>query len=125
MVGYILGGAALFSEWEKNISFIDGAYFCFVTLTTIGFGDLVPGVYSGKGDWIPEEDGSRSGGDALKLTICGVYLFFGLSLLAMCMDLMKEEVRANFLWLGYRTNLMTQRSAEEVIEDYIAQQTGG
>lgn len=82
-------------------------------------------MYTGKGDWITKEDEVKSGGDALKLIICGVYLFFGLSLLAMCMDLMKEEVRANFLWLGYRTNLMTQKSAEEVIEEYVIQQTGG
>ena len=85
----------------------------------------VPGVYTGKGDWITQEHEVQSGGDAVKLIICGVYLFFGLSLLAMCMDLMKEEVRANFLWLGYRTNLLTQKSPEEVIEDYIIQQTGG
>ena len=82
-------------------------------------------MYTGKGDWITQEHEVQSGGDAVKLIICGVYLFFGLSLLAMCMDLMKEEVRANFLWLGYRTNLLTQKSPEEVIEDYIIQQTGG
>ena len=41
MVGYILGGAALFSQWEDNFTFVDGAYFCFITLTTIGFGDMV------------------------------------------------------------------------------------
>lgn len=35
VVGYILAGAFLFSEWEKW-SFLDSAYFCFITLTTIG-----------------------------------------------------------------------------------------
>lgn len=35
VVSYILGGAALFAFWE-NWSFLDSAYFCFITLTTIG-----------------------------------------------------------------------------------------
>lgn len=35
VIGYILGGAYLFSQWEKW-SFLDSAYFCFITLTTIG-----------------------------------------------------------------------------------------
>ena len=34
---YLILGAALFSEWE-NWKFLDGAYFCFVTLATIGLG---------------------------------------------------------------------------------------
>lgn len=41
MVAYIFGGAGLFAKWEDNIGFVDGAYFCFITLTTIGFGDIV------------------------------------------------------------------------------------
>lgn len=35
VISYILGGAALFAFWEKW-SFLDSAYFCFITLTTIG-----------------------------------------------------------------------------------------
>lgn len=35
VVSYILGGAFLFSTWE-DWSFLDSAYFCFITLTTIG-----------------------------------------------------------------------------------------
>ncbi len=39
---YILLGTLLFSEWE-GWSYTDGAYFCFISLMTIGFGDFVPG----------------------------------------------------------------------------------
>lgn len=39
---YIAVGSFLFISWEHDWSFFDGFYFCFVTMTTIGFGDLVP-----------------------------------------------------------------------------------
>lgn len=35
VVSYIIAGAFLFSSWE-GWSFLDSAYFCFITLTTIG-----------------------------------------------------------------------------------------
>ena len=47
---YIWGGAILFSEWE-DWNMLDGSYFCFVSLSTIGFGDIVPGdkIYAAQG----------------------------------------------------------------------------
>jgi hypothetical protein len=36
---YLILGAVLFSEWE-HWDFLDGAYFCFVTLATIGLGKI-------------------------------------------------------------------------------------
>ena len=41
IVGYVGVGAVVFSMWEGWTT-ISAAYFSFVTLTTIGFGDLVP-----------------------------------------------------------------------------------
>lgn len=35
VISYILAGAFLFTLWEKW-EFLDSAYFCFITLTTIG-----------------------------------------------------------------------------------------
>ncbi|XP_062582724.1 TWiK family of potassium channels protein 7-like [Saccostrea cucullata] len=90
---YIFGGAILFSEWE-NWPWLDGAYFCFITLSTIGFGDLVPGMRS------------DSPANQEKLILCAFYLIFGLAIIAMCFDLMQEEVRAKCRWLGQKLGLI-------------------
>lgn len=50
MVAYVFLGAAIFCTWE-NWTVIDAAYFCFITLTTVGFGDIVPDVYKGEQSW--------------------------------------------------------------------------
>ncbi|XP_063805989.1 potassium channel subfamily K member 18 [Pseudophryne corroboree] len=41
VVAYIMLGALIFPRWEAWNT-LDAFYFCFVTLTTIGFGDVVP-----------------------------------------------------------------------------------
>ncbi|KMQ85197.1 potassium channel subfamily k member 18-like protein [Lasius niger] len=63
---------------------LDGSYFCFVSLSTIGFGDFVPGdkIYSEKG------------GLELSFVFCSMYLMLGMALIAMCFNLMQEEVMA-------------------------------
>lgn len=43
MFVYILFGAIIYVHWESGWTITDGIYFSFITLTTIGFGDLVPG----------------------------------------------------------------------------------
>jgi hypothetical protein len=93
LTSYLILGAVLFSEWEKW-AFLDGAYFCFVTLATIGLGDLVPG----KSITSTQVEG--------KLVICALYVLFGLSLMAMCFNLMQEEVRAKFRRLGNKLGII-------------------
>ena len=40
---FFASGAVLFTFWE-DWSFFDAFYFCFVTSTTIGFGDMTPDI---------------------------------------------------------------------------------
>ncbi|ESN89916.1 hypothetical protein HELRODRAFT_116717 [Helobdella robusta] len=92
---YIYLGAQLFSYWEKW-DLITSSYFCFITLSTIGFGDLVPGIDSS------QEKAHQ------KLMLCSLWLVVGLSLLAMCFNLMQEEVKENFRWIGMKLGVLKQ-----------------
>lgn len=98
IAGYIFAGAVLFTLWE-DWDYLTGSYFCFITLSTIGFGDIVPGTDMDK--WASSE----------KLVLCALWLAFGLSLLAMCFNLMQEEVKEKCKWIGLRVGLL--RDEEE------------
>ncbi|KHJ44791.1 Ion channel [Trichuris suis] len=80
MLAYLSVGAVLFAVWERW-DLLDSFYFCFVSLATIGFGDLFPGASV-------RDDGSAQE----KLVITSLYLLFGMALIAMCFNLAQEEV---------------------------------
>ena len=95
---YILLGAVLFTVWEEDWDYLVGSYFCFITLTTIGFGDYVPGTANDS--WASQE----------KLVLCAMYLIFGLALIAMCFDLMQEEARNKFRILGRKLGILEKKT---------------
>lgn len=90
---YIIAGSALFATWEQW-DYLTGSYFCFITLSTIGFGDVVPGTDMDQ--WSSRE----------KLVLCALWLAFGLSLLAMCFNLMQEEVKEKCKRIGRKLGLL-------------------
>lgn len=96
---YICGGGALFKFWE-NWDFLDSTYFCFVTLTTIGFGDLVPGK-------AVKSDAN------LTLGLCSLYLWFGMALLAMSFNLVKGEVTKSVKSVGVRIGILPEGADDE------------
>ncbi|XP_061389807.1 TWiK family of potassium channels protein 18 [Musca vetustissima] len=85
MISYILWGAILFARWEQW-KILDGSYFCFISLSSIGFGDLVPG------EGLITEDKDTVG---VSFIMCAVYLLLGMALIAMCFNLMQEQVIHN------------------------------
>lgn len=78
---YICCGALMFNRLE-GWSFLEGSYFCFTSLGTIGFGDLVPSGGNASSHLLEE----------LSLCACSLYILAGMGLMAMCFNLMEDEV---------------------------------
>ncbi|XP_011306037.1 uncharacterized protein [Fopius arisanus] len=104
VVSYILAGAVLFMSWE-HWEFLDSAYFCFITLTTIGFGDFVP---AHKLPNYPAHMG---------IALCSLYLLFGIALLAMSFNLVQEEVITNVKTVAKRLGIIKDKENEDDEED--------
>lgn len=79
---YILTGTIMFGAWEKW-NYLDSTYFCVISLCKIGFGDFVPGA----------NIADSTGGSHMKLVINFIYVLLGMGLVAMCYNLMCEDVR--------------------------------
>ena len=74
-IAYTLLGALLFASWE-HWSYVDAFYFTAISLSTIGLGDVVP--------------------DHPKYFMASsVYLFVGLALLAMCINVRVTTMHVN------------------------------
>ena len=102
LILYILSGAVLFSVWEPEWDYLIGSYFCFITLTTIGFGDFVPGT--SVDSWANQQ----------MLILCALYLLFGLALIAMCFDLMQEEAQNMVHALGVKIGIIKEVPDERI-----------
>ena len=87
---------------------LDGSYFCFITLSTIGFGDMVPGDAISK-----EEEKATIGGVNNKFVLCSLYIIIGMALIAMCFNLMQEKVIKGVRSLGKRLASKQQTVAVE------------
>uniref|UniRef100_T1JLU0 Potassium channel domain-containing protein n=1 Tax=Strigamia maritima TaxID=126957 RepID=T1JLU0_STRMM len=74
---YILLGALMMKEWESDWSYFHAVYFIFVSLTTIGFGDMVPN-------------------NPTYLLITFIYLLFGLALTSMCINVVQLSITNTF-----------------------------
>lgn len=101
VVSYIIGGAFLFSGWE-GWGFPDSAYFCFITLTTIGFGDFVPAKRVNKNK-----------NAEVSIALCSLYLLFGIALLAMSFNLVQEEVISNVRRIAYHLGIIKDDDDED------------
>ncbi|XP_069175098.1 TWiK family of potassium channels protein 18 isoform X3 [Procambarus clarkii] len=80
---YVLLCGLLFrqsEEWDM----ISAVYFTFITLSTIGFGDLVPGkAFSNSGNQFAS---------GIRMLATVLVTLFGMALLSMCINLMQEQM---------------------------------
>ncbi|EGI68107.1 Potassium channel subfamily K member 6 [Acromyrmex echinatior] len=82
MLCYIIAGAFTLHKLD-GWSFIDASYFCFMSLSTIGFGDMVPGSYP-----------RHTLADSRNVTVwfCSCYIMSGMALTAMCFNILHDEI---------------------------------
>ena len=104
LLSYIVLGTVLFSMWE-GWNYLDGAYFCFTSLLTIGFGDFVPGkqyiyqvrllgynIYLHTDRVIQVHDDIDPVEAQAKMAMGTVYILLGMAIVAMCLNLMQEKI---------------------------------
>lgn len=76
LVLYIIIGAVVYNLWEQW-TFFESFYFVFISMSTIGLGDLVP--------------------DHPIFMMCSIlYLVFGLALTSMCINVVQEKLSDTF-----------------------------
>ncbi|XP_011506098.1 PREDICTED: TWiK family of potassium channels protein 18-like isoform X2 [Ceratosolen solmsi marchali] len=82
MFCYIIAGAFTLHKLE-DWTFTDASYFCFMSLSTIGFGNMVPGSYP-----------SYNTLEARNVTVwfCSCYIMSGMALTAMCFNILHDEI---------------------------------
>ena len=75
------------------------SYFCFITLTTISFGDLTPDQKN--------VDGEQ------RITLCSIYPLFGIAMIAMSFNLVQEEVINSVKSVGKMLGILKDNDDDE------------
>jgi len=81
IVLYLIMGSAIFHVWEEW-DLPSAAYFCFITLSTVGFGDMVP-----TRSFLGYEESLYG---KFQMFVCVTYCAMGLAVLATAMSLIQE-----------------------------------
>ena len=91
---YIFLGSVLFGAWE-GWEPLDAAYFSFITISTIGFGDLVPG-----------SSNFATPAAKWKMVGCGVYMLIGMAIMSMAFSLIQDQISTKFDWICQKLGLI-------------------
>ncbi|XP_075700163.1 potassium channel subfamily K member 1-like [Rhinoderma darwinii] len=94
--------AIIFNIVEDNWGYIDALYFCFISLSTIGLGDYVPGEQSGQS--MP----------ALYKILVICYLLFGMIAVFLVVEILKSLLNCNQFSNLFFFGCDNSRRAEEI-----------
>ncbi|XP_022080753.1 potassium channel subfamily K member 18-like isoform X1 [Acanthaster planci] len=83
---YVCMLAGLLCLWENQWNYFDAFYFSFITLTTIGFGDLVP-----------EHQKNLLG--------CTFFILLGMAIMSMCIALAQEIITKKVAWISEKVGV--------------------
>ncbi|BES95723.1 Ion channel [Nesidiocoris tenuis] len=90
IVGYLCLGAWLFTWSSERLSYLEGLYFTFTALTTIGLSDLVPTITASAAT---ARSSRRAAADSqVQLLAVCLYILCGLTLVATAFALVQEQV---------------------------------
>jgi len=76
LIGFLSIGAFFFS-FNEDITFFDAFYFCFITMTTIGFGDIVPSL-------------DKDGGTCY-MVLSTVYILVGMTVFTTIIEIVRRQ----------------------------------
>ncbi|XP_038046615.1 TWiK family of potassium channels protein 7-like isoform X2 [Patiria miniata] len=83
---YVCMLAGLLCLWEDQWNYFEAFYFSFVTLTTIGFGDLVPQHQK-------------------NLLGCTFFILLGMAIMSMCIALAQEIITKKVVWISEKVGV--------------------
>nr|XP_053643041.1 TWiK family of potassium channels protein 7-like [Cherax quadricarinatus] len=106
MTAYIMLGGVLNSKWE-GWDLLSSCYFTFISLSTIGYGDLVPG----------QQANETSSTNNTKMIICVLYIIIGIALVSMCINLMQDELVGKCHWLARELGITKPEEVKEIKEE--------
>lgn len=123
IIFYVFTGTIMFANWERW-SLLNSFYFCMTSLCKIGFGDFVPGASLTTAadvnaatqklreditaDTNEVSELQRITDQHSKLAINFIYMLLGMGLVAMCRNLMREEVRVKLKEMKEDTKLCVE-----------------
>ncbi|XP_067928677.1 TWiK family of potassium channels protein 9-like [Watersipora subatra] len=100
LAAFIIFGAIMFMEFE-DWTFINSLYYCSITATTIGFGDVVPDLTL---------TGTKG---VFKASAVIMYITFSMAGISMCFQLIADEIVAKFKWIGEKIGFKKKEEEPE------------